>query len=72
MAQIDRYHGPVLQSHGNRDRTIPFSSGVKLFRAANEPKRFITIANADHNNWLTDAYLKELDDFILQVAPAQN
>ncbi len=71
VAQIVRYRGPLLQSHGNRDRTIPFSSGVKLFRAANEPKRFVTIANADHDNWLTDAYLKELDDFIMRVSPAE-
>ena len=66
--QIVRYRGPLLQSHGNLDRTIPCSSGEKLFRAANEPKQFVTIENADHNNWLTDAYLKELDGFITRVA----
>lgn len=69
--QIIRYRGPLLQSHGNRDRTIPFSSGVKLFRAANEPKQFVTIENADHNNWLTNVYLKELNDFITRVLPAE-
>ena len=64
MAQIARYRGPLLQSHGSIDRTIPFSSGEKLFRVANEPKQFVKIDNADHNNWLTDAYLKRLDEFI--------
>lgn len=68
-AQISRYRGPLLQSHGTQDRTIPFSSGQKLFRAANEPKQFVAIEGADHNNWLTDAYLKELDEFIARVAP---
>ena len=71
VAQIVRYRGPVLQSHGNRDRTIPFSSGAKLFRAANEPKLFVSIENADHNNWLTDVYLKQLDEFIMRVAHAE-
>ena len=68
-AVIQKFHGPLLQSHGNRDRTIPFSSGEKLFRSANEPKQFFTIDGADHNNWLTDAYLKQLDEFIASVAP---
>ena len=70
VAQIVRYHGPLLQSHGSVDRTIPFSSGEKLFRAANEPKQFVTIEAADHNNWLTNAYLKQLDGFITLVAAA--
>ena len=69
--QIVRYRGPMLQSHGNMDRTIPFLSGEKLFRSANEPKQFVTIEQADHNNWLTDAYLKQLDGFIARVAQAK-
>ena len=71
VTQIVRYRGPLLQSHGNVDETIPFSSGEKLFRAANEPKQFVTIENADHNDWLTDAYLKQLDGFITRVGSAQ-
>ena len=69
--QIVRYRGPLLQSHGNMDRTIPFSSGEKLFRSANEPKQFVTIEHAHHNNWLTEAYLKQLDGFIARVAGAR-
>jgi fermentation-respiration switch protein FrsA (DUF1100 family) len=69
--QIVRYHGPLLQSHGNKDRTIPFSSGDKLFRSANDPKQFVAIENAGHNNWLTDAYLKRLDEFITRVSHAR-
>ncbi len=63
-ARIAEYHGPLLQSHGDQDRTVPYSLGRKLFSAANQPKRLITIDHADHNNWLTDDYLKQLDDFI--------
>ncbi len=71
VAQIGRFRGPLLQSHGTADRTIPFSSGERLFRAANEPKQFVAIENAGHNNWLTDAYLKTLDEFITRVSPAR-
>lgn len=72
VTEIVRYHGPLLQSHGTADRTIPFSSGEKLFRAANEPKTFVTIAGADHNNWLTGDYLRQLDEFIRGLASEGN
>ncbi len=70
VAQIVRYRGPLLQSHGSADRTIPYSSGEKLYRAANEPKQIVTIEGADHNDWLTDSYLKHLDEFITRVEAA--
>ena len=71
VTQIARFRGPLLQSHGHLDTTIPFASGEKLFRAANEPKWFVRIENADHNNWLTEAYLQRLDEFITRVGSAQ-
>ena len=43
VTQITRYRGPLLQSHGDADRTIPFALGEKLFQAANEPKTFVRI-----------------------------
>ena len=70
-SRISSFRGPVLQSHGARDRTIPISCGAKLFQAANQPKRFVTIENADHNNWLTEDYLHELDHFIERCHKAQ-
>lgn len=69
-SRIAAFRGPLLQSHGKADRTVPFSSGERLFRAANEPKQFVTIEDAGHNNWLTDAYLKQLDGFITRVSSA--
>jgi fermentation-respiration switch protein FrsA (DUF1100 family) len=38
VTQIARYRGPLLLSHGNKDRTIPFPLGKKLYRAANDPQ----------------------------------
>lgn len=65
--QIAKYRGPLLQSHGVLDRVIPFESAVKLFKAANQPKSFITIAEADHNDWLRPEYLQMLDQFITRL-----
>jgi fermentation-respiration switch protein FrsA (DUF1100 family) len=70
-AQITAFRGPLLQSHGTADRTIPFSSGQKLFRAANEPKEFAALESAGHNNWLTEDYLRRLDEFITRVSLAR-
>ena len=67
-AVIARHAGPLLQSHGNADRTIPYALGEKLFQAANEPKRFVTIAGADHNDPQSAEYYKELDAFIAALA----
>ncbi len=64
---IAQYKGPLLQSHGTVDQTIPFSLGEKIFMHANEPKEFVKIELADHNDWLTEAYVKKLDQFIRDV-----
>ena len=61
---IEDYHGPLLQSHGTNDRTIPLSLGRKLFDAANEPKQFVPIQGADHNHPMTEDYLQVVDEFL--------
>ncbi len=41
---------PVLVLHGDRDSMIPFELGRAVFDAANEPKEFMTVHGADHND----------------------
>lgn len=65
--EIIRYRGPLLLSHGTADQTVPFRLGEKLFRAANEPKTFVTLTGADHNNGLTEEYLRQLDAFLRRI-----
>jgi fermentation-respiration switch protein FrsA (DUF1100 family) len=62
--RIAKYHGPLLQSHGDADRTIPFALGRKLFEAANEPKQFIRIPGGGHNSPLPAGYYRQLDQFL--------
>jgi fermentation-respiration switch protein FrsA (DUF1100 family) len=64
VEQIARYHGPLLQSHGDADRTIPYALGLKLFRAANEPKQFVRIPGGDHNSPQPAGYYRQLDEFL--------
>jgi hypothetical protein len=64
VARIAGYKGPLLQSHGDADRTIPYALGLKLFKAANDPKQFVRIAGGDHNDPSSAECLRELDRFI--------
>jgi fermentation-respiration switch protein FrsA (DUF1100 family) len=48
-AAIANYHGPLLQLHGNQDRTVPLASAERLFTAAHEPKSFVRLPGHDHN-----------------------
>jgi uncharacterized protein len=41
---------PVLVMHGDTDTVIPFANGRELFATLPEPRRFLTIAGADHND----------------------
>lgn len=71
--KISQLNTPILFFHGNRDRTVPFRLGRKLFEAANEPKEFYQIAEADHNDTYLvggQAYFDKLLGFI-SVAVAE-
>jgi fermentation-respiration switch protein FrsA (DUF1100 family) len=61
---IGKYHGPLLHSHGDADKTIPFEEGQRLFAAANEPKFFFTAHGLGHNDLPTRQYIEKLDWFL--------
>lgn len=48
--RIAHVHCPVLILHGTADRVIPMWHGEKLFALANEPKQFVAVSGADHND----------------------
>jgi len=41
---------PLLVIAGDQDTVVPYSQSRRVFDAAAEPKRFVTIAGADHND----------------------
>ena len=63
-AKIKSYRGPLLQVHGQADRTIPFALGWKLFESANEPKHFVSLPGHDHNDPLLEPFSETLDRFL--------
>lgn len=55
QARIARVHAPLLVIHGDRDQTVPYPLGRRLYDAAPGPKTFWTVAGADHNDILETA-----------------
>ena len=69
VEKIGRYRGPLLVSHGENDRLISIGQGRALFSAANEPKRFVTIPAADHQDPPDENYHRALDAFLAGLPP---
>lgn len=64
LSKIADYRGPLLQSHGDSDKLIPYEQAKKLHAAATGPKRFITIVGGGHNSPQSEEYRRALDEFL--------
>lgn len=61
---------PVLVLHGGDDHVIPIANGRALFDALSQPKQFLVVSGADHNDVAPsdpDAYWSAIRDFIRGV-----
>ena len=52
LRDIRKVHAPALIIHGRSDQVIPFWHGERVFAAANEPKQFVAVDGAGHNDVL--------------------
>lgn len=64
VGTLATYDGPLFQSHGDADRTIPFEEGNRLHEAARGPKEFLRIEHGGHNDPQPTEYYRRLDRFI--------
>ena len=64
---IRSYRGPLLQFHGDQDRIVPYERGRRLFEAANEPKKFVTLPGADHNDGWPPSFYDAIAKFIAEL-----
>ncbi|MBC8353334.1 MAG: alpha/beta hydrolase [Planctomycetes bacterium] len=69
-AKIKRYHGPLLQSHGDADELIPIELAMELFKSAPGPKQFVAIHGAGHNDPQNEDYRQAFDRFLDSLPPA--
>jgi fermentation-respiration switch protein FrsA (DUF1100 family) len=73
--EIGRVHCPVLIVHGANDSVIPLWHGQKLFDAANQPKQFVVVPRADHNDLdiiAGPSYAKTILSFTASLASADH
>lgn len=71
ISQIPSVKRPVLIVHGLLDETVPVAQGMKLFDAANEPKRFQALPAAAHNDTQSrggSGYWNSLERFMADLA----
>ena len=66
---------PVLVMHGTDDSVIPHRHGKELFELANDPKHFIPVEGANHNDLVLkmdpERYLKAIEGFALEGLSAE-
>jgi hypothetical protein len=65
-SDIRKIHVPVLVVHGRNDQIVPFRHGERLYQLANQPKTFLPIDGAGHNDVVLVAgkrYVKALREF---------
>ncbi len=67
LGRIGNYHGPLLICHGELDRLISIDHAKQLFERANQPKRFVSIPGADHQDPPGEDYHRTLDDFLARL-----
>jgi fermentation-respiration switch protein FrsA (DUF1100 family) len=70
--KIARLRAPLLFFHGDRDEIVDFELGRRLFEAAPEPKEFLAIRGAGHNDTVEVGgrwYFERIRGFLDRVAP---
>lgn len=64
-AAVRRLTVPLLVAHGDADEVVPYALGERLFAAAPQPKRFVRIDGAMHNDVLDrPEVLDAMTDFV--------
>lgn len=66
LGQIVQVRVPILFFHGDKDSIVPIELGRKLFEAAPNPKEFVVIPGAGHNDTYFvggQDYFKKIDSF---------
>ncbi len=67
VAKIPQLKMPVLIVQGTQDEVIPVAQGRLVYEAAPQPKKFLSVEGAHHNDVYVvggDRYLRELASFI--------
>ena len=70
VGQIGGVHVPVLFFHGDNDKIVPIRLGRALYEAAPNPKEFVVIPGAGHNDTYFiggQGYFNKIEDFFSRL-----
>ena len=66
---MSRYHGALLQSHGDADSIVPYPLGQALFDSCpSENKTFVTMKGKDHNDEDSPGYRRKEKAFFTALS----
>ena len=68
LKRIGRIKCPLTIIHGTSDSVIPFAQGKELFGLAPEPRRFVAVEGANHNDLIDVLGLDEYRKLLLERA----
>jgi uncharacterized protein len=68
LGRIDELRAPLVVTHGEDDVRVPYRMGKKVFAAAPEPKRFVSVPGASHSRAFLDGYVEIIAAFA-EIAP---
>ena len=67
LKRIGKIKCPLIIIHGTNDSIIPFAQGKELFELAPEPKAFVPVKGADHNDLIDVLRLDEYKKLLLKI-----
>jgi len=72
-AAVQQVRSPVLVLHSPDDEIIPYRLGRRLYEAANEPKRFVTLRGGHNDGFLRSQpeYERALGELLATLPPPQ-
>lgn len=68
------YRNPVLVLHARDDTVVPYALGVELYERLSPPRRFVPLANTDHNDLFPpdrDDYWRPILEFVAKLPRGQ-
>ncbi len=73
LGRVPHLKAPILIIYPDKDEIIPPSQSEKLYQAAAEPKEFLVVKGADHNNTYLaggEEYLQKIKNFLYRPGAA--
>jgi fermentation-respiration switch protein FrsA (DUF1100 family) len=67
LTKIEHINCPILIIHGTNDKIVPFWHGKKLYQKARDPKQYLWVTGAGHNDLIYvagNSLWKAIDKFI--------